>query len=230
RDCSGCHMPKRDLREIQHAALTNHRIVRQQDEPYPEEAFRLTTPTLPNLIHVSAILGREAESVPPLTLLQAYRTLSSSHREFEEPYEKLLSQLSESEPDDPLVLAALAQRVTSSTSSQTPQARSDAIRYLSRAIQLGSTEPNDFLLLDDLLARSGRVSEGVAVLTKGILLTPYVKELYQSMATRLISMGKHTEALDTIKKGLEFFPGDTRLNTLLREAKPPSNGSSHNLP
>ena len=72
-DCSGCHMPKRDVKEVEHAALTNHRIVRRTDEPYPEEAFRLTTPSLPDLIHVSAIPGRDPATVPPLTLLQAYQ-------------------------------------------------------------------------------------------------------------------------------------------------------------
>jgi tetratricopeptide (TPR) repeat protein len=228
-DCSGCHMPRRDLKEIAHAAVTNHRIVRRADEPYPEEAFRLATPALPNLIHVSAIPSREATTaVPPLTLLQAYRTLSSNnHREFEEPYAKLLNQLAQSEPDNPVILSALAQKAVS---SQTPQTRSDAIRYLSRAIQLGSTEPNDFLLLADLLARSERVSEGIAVLTKGILLAPYVKEFYQSMASQLISMGRRSEALDTIKKGLEFFPGDTRLNILLKQAGVASDGSVQGFP
>jgi len=227
-DCSGCHMPKRDLREIQHAALSNHRIVRRADQPYPEEAFRLTTPALPNLIHLSAIPSRSAAAVSPFTLLQAYRTLSLSHHdEFEEPHTKLLHQLAQSEPNNPVVLAALAQKAMS---SQTLQSRSDAIRYLSRAIQLGSTEPNDFLLLADLLARSDRVSEGISVLTKGLLLAPYVKEFYQSLASQLISMGKHSEALDTIKKGLGLFPGDTRLNTLLKQAGGTSDGSGQKFP
>lgn len=221
-------MPKRDLREIQHAALSNHRIVRRADQPYPEEAFRLTTPALPNLIHLSAIPSRSAAAVSPFTLLQAYRTLSLSHHdEFEEPHTKLLHQLAQSEPNNPVVLAALAQKAMS---SQTLQSRSDAIRYLSRAIQLGSTEPNDFLLLADLLARSDRVSEGISVLTKGLLLAPYVKEFYQSLASQLISMGKHSEALDTIKKGLGLFPGDTRLNTLLKQAGGTSDGSGQKFP
>jgi len=227
-DCSGCHMPKRELMEIQHAALTNHRIVRRSDEPYPEEAFRLTTAVLPNLVHVSAVPRSEAVIVPPLTLLRAYRALlSSDHGEFDEVYAQTLNELSHSDPDNPVVLSALAQRAASSPDSHV---RLDAIRYLSRAIELGSTEPNDFLLLDDLLARSGRLSESVAVLTKGMRLAPYVKEFYQSMASRLFSMERPAEALDTIKKGLEFFPGDPRLDILSRQDKGPSERSNHNVP
>jgi tetratricopeptide (TPR) repeat protein len=229
-DCSGCHMPKRDLKEIAHAALTNHRIVRRADEPYPEEAFRLTTPDLPNLIHVSAIPRRDAALVPPLTILQAYRTLSlSKYEEFEEPYARLLNQMAESEPENPVVLAAVAQRVTA---SQTPHTRAEAIGYLSRAIQLGSTHPNDYLLLADLLARSDRVSESIAVLEKGMLFAPYAKEFFQSKAHCFISMGKHSDAVATIKKGLELFPGDTALNILLKKAERtlvPSDGSKAEL-
>lgn len=212
-DCSGCHMPKRDLKEIAHAALTNHRIVRRPDEPYPEEAFRLTTPALTDLVHVSAIPGRDAAPVPLLTLLQAYRTLClNKYEEFEEPYARVLHQLAQSEPDDSEVLTSLAQKVTV---SQTPQARSDAIRYLSRAIQRGSTNPNDYLLLGDLLARSGQSSEGIVVLDKGMLLAPYVKQFFQSKAQCLTSLGRYSDAIVTINKGLELFPGDTHLNALL---------------
>lgn len=215
-DCSGCHMPKRDLKEIAHAALTNHRIVRRSDEPYPEEAFRLTTAALPNLVQVSAIPGRGAAQVPPLTLLQAYRALClNKYEEFEEPYARLLNQLALSEPDHPVVLASLAQKVTV---SQTPQARSDAIRYLSRAIQRGSTNPNDYLLLGDLLARSGQSSECIEVLDTGMLLAPYVKQFFQSKAQCLTSVGRYSDAIVTINKGLELFPGDTHLNALLARA------------
>ena len=223
-------MPKRDLQEIAHAALTNHRIVRRADEPYPEEAFRLTTAALPDLIHVSAIPGRDRAAVPPLTLLQAYRTLSlKKYEEFEGSYAALLDRLAESEPDNSVVLAALAQRAAA---SQTPR-RPEAIRFLSRAIQLGSTHPNDYLLLGDLLARSDRIAEGLAVLEKGMLLAPYAKEFFQSKAQGFIAMGKNSDAVDTIKKGLELFPGDPTLNLLLKkseQAPVPSDGSRNKLP
>jgi predicted CXXCH cytochrome family protein len=216
-DCSGCHMPKRVVKEVEHAALANHRIIRRSDEPYPEEAFRLTTASLPDLIHVSAIPGRDPATVPALTLLQAYQTLSSSnHREYEEAYVKLLDQLAQPEPSNAIVLAALAQKAMA---AETPEARSNAIGYLSRAIQLGSTSPNDYLLLGHVLSRSGRIPEAIDILRKGSALFPYVTEFYQSMAADLMSMRKYSAAVETIKKGLETFPGDATLKILLKKSE-----------
>ena len=210
-------MPKRAVREVAHAALTNHRIVRRSDEPYPEEAFRLTTASLPDLIHVSAIPGRDPATVPALTLLQAYQTLASSnHREYGVAYVKLLDQLAQPKPSNPIVLAALAQKAMA---AETPEARSKAIEYLSRAIQLGSTSPNDYLMLGHVLSRSGRIPEAVDILRKGSALFPYVTEFYQSLAADLMSMGKYSVAVETIKKGLETSPGDTTLNILLKKSR-----------
>ena len=210
-------MPKRVVKEVAHAALTNHRIVRRSDEPYPEEAFRLTTTSLPDLIHVSAIPGRDPATVPALTLLQAYQTLSSSnHREYEAAYAKLLDRLAQPEPSNAIVLAALAQKAMA---AKTPEARTKAIGYLSRAIQLGSSSPNDYFMLGDLLSRSGRMPEAIDILRKGSVLFPYVAEFYQSMAADLISAGKYSQAVETIKKGLETFPGDATLKILLKKSE-----------
>src|SRR5207244_4454741 len=53
-NCIGCHMPKRNLKVISHSALTNHRIVAAADEPFPDAAFHMTTPALPDLVHLNA--------------------------------------------------------------------------------------------------------------------------------------------------------------------------------
>jgi len=78
-DCSGCHMPKRDVKEISHSMLTNHRIIRESGEPYPASAFHMTTPALPDLVHLSAIPGRKGVPLPSITLLQAYGQLVGAH-------------------------------------------------------------------------------------------------------------------------------------------------------
>ena len=217
-DCAGCHMPKRNVKGIEHAALTNHRIVIHRDEPYPEDAFRSTIPTVPGLIHLSAIPGRSNVSIPTITLLQAYRKLLMMGRqEYQENYLTLLNQLAKTQPKNTVVLAALAQK---ELASQLPQANSRAVGYLKRAIQLGSASPNDYRLLGDLLARSGQLPEAVDVLKRGISLAPYVNELYQSLAVHYISMGKYSDAVETIKKGLELFPGDKALRILLNKTEP----------
>ncbi|MFN8008805.1 MAG: hypothetical protein U0V70_17625 [Terriglobia bacterium] len=216
-DCSGCHMPKRAVKEVQHAALTNHRIIKRSDEPYPEEAFQLTTASLSDLIHVSAIPGQDPAAIPKITLLQAYQILSSSnHREYEAAYVKLLDQLAQPEPSNAIVLAALAQK---GIATGTPDSRSKAIGYLSRAIQLGSTSPNDYLLLGHVLSRAGRNPEAIDTLKKGRELFPYVAEFYQSLAASCMSLGKYSDAVKIIKQGLEANPGDETLLTLLKKSQ-----------
>ena len=79
-DCAGCHMPKQSLTLISHSALTNHRIVAYEGEPYPEEAFHQTSPELPDLVHVNAVPG-EGKALSPLVLLQAYGELMGSDYE-----------------------------------------------------------------------------------------------------------------------------------------------------
>ena len=73
-------MPKQNLTLISHSALTNHRIVAYEGEPYPEEAFHQTSPELPDLVHVYAVPG-EGRALSPLVLLQAYGELMGSDYE-----------------------------------------------------------------------------------------------------------------------------------------------------
>ena len=99
-DCAGCHMPKRDVKEISHSVLTNHRIIRESGEPYPAEAFNMTTLKLPDLVHLDAIPGQKDTSLPSITLLQAYGQLVSAHPEYRERYLTLAEKLRTSAPED----------------------------------------------------------------------------------------------------------------------------------
>ena len=98
-------MPKRDVRVISHSVLTNHRIVAEADQPFPDSAFHMNTPQLPDLIHLSAIPGRQD---PPteLTLLQAYGQVMLSHPEYRQRYWELAKKLEATEPENIFVLEA----------------------------------------------------------------------------------------------------------------------------
>ncbi len=109
-DCAGCHMPKRNVREISHSSITNHRILSRPDEPFPAVAFQQTTPALPDLIHLNPAPGQEDTPPPALTLLQAYGELVEKHPEYMKRYLEVLDQLQRSEPANPLVQAALGSR------------------------------------------------------------------------------------------------------------------------
>jgi len=214
-DCAGCHMPKQSLTRISHSVLTNHRIVTSEDEPYPEAAFHLTTPEVPDLVHVNAVSGAK-DGIPARTLLGAYGELLGSHPEYRERYLGLLNQLAETEPNNPMVLAALGWK---SMSEATPEGRDRAIRYFERAIELGSNSIIDYEYLGSLLSQAGRVSDAILVVERGIKLDPYDERLYKSLALLNISAHRYAQALEAMKQGLGLFPEDDFLRSLVQKAE-----------
>ncbi len=226
-DCQSCHMAKQPVRRIPHAILTSHWIVARRDEPYPEAAFQSTTPSsvrgegtpeLADLVHLSAIPGRETEPPPPLTLLLCYRALLLRDRppDFRPRYRELLDRLAQTRPNDPLVLSSLAQ---AALEDKQPDASTAALRYVSRAIEAGSRSPMDYLLLAQLLARGGRLEEAVQALRQGLQLAPYNSVFYQFMTIYLMKAGKDAEAFAAAQEGLALVPEDRFLRMLLTRAQ-----------
>jgi tetratricopeptide (TPR) repeat protein len=209
-------MPKQNLGIISHSALTNHRIIAREGEPYPEMAFHQATPELPDLVHVNAIPGQERSPIPWTTLVKAYGDLAIIHPEYQDRFRAVLKKFCQTEPDDPFVLAALAR---DRARQGTPEAISAATRELARAIKLGSTSPADFEGLADLLARSAKASEAVSVLERGIALNPYSSRLYKALALLDISVHRYADALETMRKELGLFPEDSFMRMLVKKAE-----------
>jgi tetratricopeptide (TPR) repeat protein len=207
-------MLKQGLALISHSALTNHRIVANESEPYPEEAFHQTPPDLPDLIHVNAVPG-EKKALSPLVLLQAYGELTGSHPQYRERYLGLLDRLARTDPDNPLVLSGLAWR---STGKGTSEGREEATRYLSRVVELGRASAADYESLADLLGRSGRTREATATLESAIQIYRYNSRLYKSLALLHISARQYSDALEVMKKELDLFPQDDFMRALLKKA------------
>ncbi|MGH8630755.1 MAG: tetratricopeptide repeat protein, partial [Burkholderiales bacterium] len=215
-DCARCHLPKRDVGRISHSALTNHRIIRWPGAPLPESAFQRTGSGLQDLVHVSAVPGRSAEATPRLTLLQAYGELSDSHPEYRPRYLELLDQVAAAFPTDMFVFSALARRASL---KGTAEARAEAMRFLSRAIEAGSTSPGDYKDYADLLAQEGRLPEAIEVLQRGVALAPFTSILYKALALHYIKASRHPEALETMKQVLALFPEDSLMRRLVQQAE-----------
>jgi hypothetical protein len=210
-DCAGCHMPKGTAPIIAHSLMTSHRIVRLKEQPFPETSY-LQRPDDPELIHVNASPGEPDSDIPPVTLLQAYREVLIHYRlEYKDRYFALLDRLAKSDPDNPTVLSALAQR------SMMAGRTEEAIQYASKAIARGSVSANDYLLLAEVLARSGKGPEAITVIKKAVPLGPFNSFLYESLAVRYISVGMNSEALSAINRGLELFPEDSFLRQLRKK-------------
>jgi hypothetical protein len=214
-DCAGCHMAKRDVKEISHSVLTNHRIVRESSEPYPEAAFRLATPELPDLVHLNAIPGQKDLPLPALTLLQAYGQLMSAHPEYRDRYVALAEKLRTSAPKDVSVLEALAYAALEKKSGD---ATVQAIDYLKRAIDENSTSSADFELCGNLLMRLGRLPEAAEVLQRGIKVIPHDGELHRLLGAVYLSQNKSTEANNVLTRASQMFPENTAIRSLLAQS------------
>ena len=208
-DCTGCHMLKQDV-NLPHTDVTDHRIVARRGEPVPEEAFPRTTPQMPDFIHVNAVPGAENVPIPPLTLLQAYRKilLSGPNPVYGKRYSALADQLARTERSDPVVLSALAQK---ESENGTTEGRTRAIDDLERAIELGSTVPEDYLMLAELLERSARLNDSVDLLRQAISHDPYESVYYRTLARRCLRYARFQDVVEITKEGLQLFPEDSWL-------------------
>ena len=214
-NCIGCHMPKREVKVISHSVLTNHRIVRNSREPFPDVAFHMTAPELPDLIHLSVELGKHSPT-PPLTLLRAYRQVMLTHSEYRERYWNLGRELFSSHPDDIVVLEAMADASLQQKNSEGVAA---AVRYLDRARQLGTTDPSDFEELGKLLAATHQETKAIEVLQQGIASVPYDVSLYRLLAQTYVSAKQISAACSIANQANELFPQDDSIRSFLKQCQ-----------
>jgi hypothetical protein len=210
--CATCHMQRQPALTVSHSTLTDHRIRRTPDEPYPKIAFKESVPGT-GFIYVNAAPGKDSR-VPPVSLLRAYRKeLVRSHLEYKDYYFSLLDQLAKANNKDPFVRSAIAQKASSDGDMK------HAIAYATEVIDQGSTLTYDYLLLDGLLARSGNLPASIAILKKGINIAPYDRLLYESLTVRQLSNGDIADGLATLQRGLDLFPEDQVLRDLKDQAR-----------
>jgi hypothetical protein len=210
-DCAGCHMPKRDVTVISHSVLTNHRILAEAEEPFPDVAFHMTTPQLPDLVHLSADPAKK-DAPPPLTLLKAYGQAMLAHPEYRARYWSMGEQLKSSQPDNVYVLEALADEALQ---KRTPGGAPLASQYFEAAIQHGATNPADFEKLAELLAAANRQADAVDVLRQGMQLDPYDADLYRQCSKIYFTLNKMQEGCEVAAKGRQRFPQDDAIRALV---------------
>jgi tetratricopeptide (TPR) repeat protein len=212
-NCIACHMPKRDIEVISHSSATNHRIVRTPEEPFPDIAFQQTTAQLPDLIHVNPAPGEEA--VPPSlqTLVQAYGELAEHRPEYVAAYLKILSQLEKTQPDDPLVQAALGRKDLKSGDYQS--AAGHLRHALESPLPAATTEAD----LADALAHLGQTEDAISYLEKAIELDPFNPLSRKMLVVHLIETKQYAKAREALEHYLEIFPQDDFMRRMLARAK-----------
>jgi hypothetical protein len=210
-DCAGCHMPKREVQTIAHAVLTNHRIVAQAEEPYPDAAFHMTSPQTPDLVHLTAI-PKHSDAISPLLLLRAYGQLMTANPEYRGKYFALAKQLESGNPNNIDVLEALAALALEQKDND------KAIRYFEDAVKNGSKSPQTYEQLANLLVSTRRLPEAVNLLEPGIKLMPFDGLLYRLLGVSYLSLGRNEEARKLLRQAVEIFPQDRALYRLLKES------------
>jgi hypothetical protein len=212
-DCAGCHMQKRDVREISHSSITNHRILTRPDEPFPDIAFQQTTPALPDLIHLNPAPGKKGIPPSALVLLQAYGELVEKHPEYLTRYYTVLDQLERTDPDDPLVQGAIGNRELHAGKYQ------KAVEHLQRAIKEGHAKTVLYTDLADALVKLDRASEAVQVLKQAADRDPFNAELRKRLIVQLIQVKDHVNARAQMEDYVQRFPADSFMRQLLAKVQ-----------
>ena len=212
-DCVECHMPKRDIRVISHSTVTNHRILANPDEGFPEAAFHATTEALPDLIHLDPDPNAAKDSVPLVTLLQAYGELASNRDEYTAPYLRVLTQLEKTDADHTVVQAALGRRDLLHGENAT------AAEHFRRALAIGPPQATLYGDLAQAEVALGEVQQAVTDWRKGIELDPFNPILQKNLVVQLIELKQYPKALAAIEKYLDRFPQDATMRKALQMAQ-----------
>jgi hypothetical protein len=209
-NCIGCHMPKRDVAKISHAALTNHRIPARLDQPTDLNLPGANSADLPGLLLLNP--EPQTSALPDVTKLAVYGDLLNRDPELQAKYLDLLNHLSQTTPDDPLVQAALGRKALLEMSAQ-------AVGYLSRAVAQGTPGPGTFLDLAKALAQQGRSTDAIDALGRGITLFPYSQILRKHQILSYIQAKDYRRAEESMDAYVKDFPEDAFMRKLLNDVR-----------
>lgn len=200
-NCAGCHMPKRDVLQISHSALTNHRIPARPDEAPPPSSEK----------EVEGLVVVDPPGTPMKlskgVLLRAYRSLMDRDPDYQKRYLALLDELARSQPGDTFVQAALGDKAYSDGRSE------EAIEHLKLA--LPENLPAVYLELGQSLAKIGQNQEAIEYLKKGVELDPYNATMAKTLILEYINTKSYAEAKLLMEKYVESFPEDSLMRSLL---------------
>lgn len=210
-DCAGCHMPRRDVQEISHSSITNHRILIRPGQALPDEAFRPKTVGSPGLVHLNSMPGSSPSL--PLTLLQAYGELLEKHPEYADSYTAVLDQLERTSSGDPLVESALGTRDLRAGKYE------NAVSHLTRALKTGPPKTILHTALAEALLKLDRGPEALVELRKAADIDPLNSLVQRTLILRLIQSKMYADAQAAMERYVDRFPEDSFMRDMLARAR-----------
>ena len=216
-DCLTCHMPKRTVTTIAHAALTDHSIPAQASSAL-QPSDQSNHNQKPELLVLSAPSAewKQLQSIPPVVLLEAYDSLvREGHHDFEPLLTQLIQQVASRPLSDPAVLRVLAR---AEFRKDTPAGKLRAIDHMKHLFRITVPNIDDYLFLGDLYTRTQQEEKAVKILEKARSSSPYFREVYEMLASAHMTLGQYGDALAVLRQGIELFPDDVKLRALEKRA------------
>jgi tetratricopeptide repeat protein len=210
-NCIHCHMPKRSVANISHSALTDHRILRIPTEnplalPVGESTTNLTDRTKS---------PQEPDAKPDLrTLALAYYEVSQVYPAFRQKGFELLEQAAQELPNDAEVQAAYG-LVLLLARPESPAAASQALQ---KAIEGGSKSVEVRTRLAKLRFREGNVAAAMQLYKQSMEADPYYAPAYFGLADLYSATLDEQSAAETLKKILNYDPGNEEARRALANA------------
>lgn len=193
-DCAGCHMPKRPVGFIAHAALTNHRI-----------SLKPRTARAGGLAQIN-----EGPAPDATTLFQAFGQALAKRPDFAGQFESTLRTAT-----GPIANAAKGRAALRAGKFD------DAVALLRGALDNGYRIAAVYEDLGDALGRAGRFDESLVVLREGLGVAPYSQTLHKSIALRHIQKKDYDNARKALETYVQLFPEDEFVRRLLRQVSGP---------
>jgi len=207
--CTACHMPKVDITNIAHTALTDHRIARSPrasdnslSGPDPDPLTNLHWATKP--------LGERNPGLRAVAL--AFAQLAPNYPGYGERGFPVLERAAREFPDDPDVQATYGEVLLAIS----PDFKARAREALERAIKAGSKSTTVRRRLAQLMLSAGEDS-GLGLLQEAVKIEPYNAAIYLQLARAYLGLNRPGEAVKMLEQSLRFDPGNTDCRKLLRE-------------
>lgn len=209
--CTACHMPKKEVSNVAHTALTDHRILINPGDVEKGAASD-------QQVSASLIWATQPaeESNPDLrTMALAFAQLAPHYPGYGERGFPFLERAARELPDDMDIQMTYGEVLMMIS----PKYRASAKQAFERAITAGSKSAAVRRRLARLLIEEGD-PKAIELIREAIRLEPYNAAGYLQLANAFVQMGNRTEAVRALEQALKVDPGNPETRKLLRELTP----------
>jgi len=200
-DCVTCHMPKQPVENMNHGALTDHRILREPSEDLQTRDQLLREPP-DELVYDARVLGFEDTRSDLRSLALAYPQVAGQYPELRRKGFDVLQQAAREFPDDAEIQGTFGQVLS------VLQPGEEAAEALQKAIALGSRSPEVRTRLANLRLQQGDVAAVIDICKESIEIEPLYTSAYLTLARAYLISNDLPDARETLDRVLKLDPGN----------------------